>query len=154
MTTDEVVTTPLARRSFRWRILPAAFIFTIGLISVACGIFCFGLAVYMNLRHGWITPQPSPSLLNQAAFTFKNVSGWLIVLSLGGFAFYCAWLWMRGRWWIAMIATLAWWLTMVWVGEIPRESGSIVILPFDETGHVLLSMTVDQRRFCDELTQF
>ncbi len=115
------------RRSFRWQILPAAILFTLGLVLTGSSVYCFAMAVYMNTTQGWIVVQPTPSFMNRLAFTFKNVSGWIIWLMLGSLAYYCTFLWLRSRWWIAALATLLWWLLLAGVGSIPSESGSLVM---------------------------
>ena len=115
-----------ARRSFRWQILPAAYLFTLGLVMVGSDVYCIVMAVYLNTTQGWIVVQPTPSFMNRVAFTFKNVSGWIVLLLLGSYAFYCSWLWMRSRWWVAVLVTFAFWLAMDCVGEFPRENGPLV----------------------------
>lgn len=118
-----------ARRSFRWQILPAAYLFTLGLVMVGSDVYCIVMAVYLNTTQGWIVVQPTPSFMNRVAFTFKNVSGWIVLLLLGSYAFYCSWLWMRSRWWVAFLVTLACLLAMACVGDVPRENGALVFCP-------------------------
>ena len=126
MTTDVLESTVPVRRTFRWQVLPAAVLFTMGLVMVGISIYCIVMAVYMNVTQGWIVVQPTPSIMNRLAFTFKNVSGWFLTLLLGSYAFYCTWLWMRSRWWVAVLVTFAFWLAMACVGEFPRENGPLV----------------------------
>ncbi len=129
MTTDVLESTVPVRRSFRWQILPAAILFTLGMMMAGGSVYCFVMAVYMNATQGWIVVQPTPSFMNRLAFTFKNVSGWFLELSLGSYAFYCTWLWMRSRWWVAFLVTLVWCLAMVCIERIPSENGALVFCP-------------------------
>ena len=123
-TTNEPV-----RRSFRWQILPAAILLTLGLVMTGSSVYCFVMAAYMNATEGWIVVQPTPSFMNRLAFTYKNVSGWIIWLLLGSLAYYCTFLWLRSRWWIAVLATLVWCLLLAWLGDSPHERGSLVMKP-------------------------
>ena len=88
-------------RSFRWRLLPASILGTIGLFHV---VYSSGLALFAilyNIQHGWVVVDPVDPRATPWALCHFNLSLWQIHFWFGVAAITSAWAWLRGRWFIA-----------------------------------------------------
>jgi len=101
------------RRSFRWRLIPATFFFLMGAASILGAVVMVSMAIFVNLRYGWIVPHPDTPTRNQAALTLENLTRWQINFWFGVGAIGAAISWLRGRWRSAWALTGLLWLMMV-----------------------------------------
>ena len=97
-------------RQFRRRIIPATLLFLIGAVQILGGAVMAVGAVFINLRYGWIVPNPDTRTLNSVALTHANLTLWQLWFWSGVVAIGSAFAWLRGRWKLAWGTTGLWWL--------------------------------------------
>ena len=100
-------------RSFRWRLIPATFLFLMSFISLVAGVGGPLNALFVNLKYGWIVPDPEWPEFDNVALTLCNLTRWQLMFWSGVFAGFSAFAWMRGRWWIAGGTTASAWILSI-----------------------------------------
>lgn len=100
-------------RSFRWRLIPATFLFLMSFAGLVGGIGGPLIALFVNLKYGWIVPDPEWPEFNKVALTLSNLTQWQLMFWSGAFAGFSAFAWLRGRWYIACGTTALAWILSV-----------------------------------------
>ena len=103
---------PLPRRRFRWRLIPATFMYLLGPISVLKSVVMLLGSLYVNLRYGWIAPGSDNPARNAVALTTANLTLWQLYFWIGVMAIFSAISWQKGHWRWAWISTGLVWLLM------------------------------------------
>ena len=100
------------RRAVRWRIIPGTFLAIMACIGSVGMLLQLAVIVYYNMKYGWIQVDPNNPTLSQLAITPVHVLQWQF--ACWGFisAGVAAYAWFYGRWRIAWIGTLLFFLLM------------------------------------------
>ena len=103
---------PNPTRAVRWRIIPGTFLAIMACIGSVGMLLQLAVIVYYNMKYGWIQVDPNNPTLSQLAITPVHVLQWQF--ACWGFisAGVAAYAWFYGRWRVAWIGTLLFFLLM------------------------------------------
>lgn len=104
------VSLPTTRPAVRWRIVPGILFLFFGGVGLLNSVLIAGMAIYMNLRYGWMVPDPEHPTLSQVAFTPANILKWQLVGWTSVFAIVAGWTILHCRWksaWLTIGLTIA-----------------------------------------------
>ena len=100
-------------RTVRWRIIPGTFLAIMACLGSVGVLLQLAIVVYYNMKYGWIPVDPDNPTRSQLAVTPVHVLQWQF--ACWGFisAGVASYAWFYGRWRVAWIGTLLFFLLML-----------------------------------------